>query len=100
MCASIIARAGGRRRGGEAEGRKGGGAHCALPPATYQEEPVTALLYQTESYLRETDARVTGHAEINGTPAVVLDRTVFYPGGGGQPADTGTLAWAVEQATI
>ncbi|MBU1879971.1 MAG: alanyl-tRNA editing protein, partial [Chloroflexi bacterium] len=27
-------------------------------------------------------------------PAVVLDRTAFYPGGGGQPADTGTLAWA------
>ena len=23
--------------------------------------------------------------------AVVLDRTAFYPGGGGQPADTGTL---------
>lgn len=50
---------------------------------------MTELLYQTDSYLREMDARVTG-VDVEAR-AVVLDRTVFYPGGGGQPHDLGTL---------
>jgi Ser-tRNA(Ala) deacylase AlaX len=50
---------------------------------------VTELLYLRDSYLRETDATVQSACES----AVVLDRTVFYPGGGGQPADTGVLRW-------
>jgi misacylated tRNA(Ala) deacylase len=59
---------------------------------------MTELLYQTDSYLREFEATVT-KAEGD---AVVLDRTAFYPGGGGQPADTGTLTvdgqtWQVTQ---
>ena len=49
---------------------------------------MTELLYQTDSYLREFDATVTA---VDGN-AVVLDRTAFYPGGGGQPHDTGTLS--------
>lgn len=58
---------------------------------------MTELLYQTDSYLREFDATVTGVAEEG---AVILDRAAFYPGGGGQPHDTGRLAaggrtWAV-----
>ena len=49
----------------------------------------TETLYSTEQYLREMDARVVRiDADEN---AVVLDRTVFYPGGGGQPHDTGAL---------
>nr|WP_290667407.1 alanyl-tRNA editing protein AlaXM [Ardenticatena sp.] len=48
---------------------------------------MTDLLYQTDSYLREFDATVR-HVRPEG---VVLDRTAFYPGGGGQPADTGML---------
>jgi misacylated tRNA(Ala) deacylase len=48
---------------------------------------MTELLYQTDSYLREFDAMVTT-AEGN---AVVLDRSAFYPGGGGQPNDAGVL---------
>lgn len=50
---------------------------------------MTDLLYQTDSYLREFDATIVAvEAE---TRAVVLDRTAFYPGGGGQPCETGTL---------
>src|SRR4051812_27933331 len=48
------------------------------------------LLYQTDAYLREFDARVT---RVDGN-AVYLDRTAFYPTGGGQPHDLGTLAGA------
>src|SRR3989304_4312756 len=51
--------------------------------------PMTELLYQTDSYLQSFDASVTGvDPEAHG---VILDRTAFYPGGGGQPADGGTL---------
>ena len=50
---------------------------------------MTILLYQTDSYLKKFDARVIAHEpEING---VILDQTAFYPGGGGQPADSGYL---------
>ena len=48
---------------------------------------MTELLYQTDSHLREFDATVTG---VDGN-AVVLDRSAFYPGGGGQPSDAGVL---------
>lgn len=49
----------------------------------------TQLLYQTDSYLHEFTARVVAvDAEQGG---LVLDRTAFYPGGGGQPNDTGML---------
>jgi misacylated tRNA(Ala) deacylase len=50
---------------------------------------MTELLYQRDSYLREFDATITAvDAE---QAAVQLDRTAFYPGGGGQPHDTGKL---------
>ncbi len=50
---------------------------------------MTDLLYQTDSYLKEFDATVTGLAEAE--RAIILDRTAFYPGGGGQPNDLGAL---------
>ncbi|RPI50949.1 MAG: alanyl-tRNA editing protein [Chloroflexi bacterium] len=50
---------------------------------------MTEQLYQTDSYIREFEAVVTA---VEGQ-AVALDRTAFYPGGGGQPHDTGTLSW-------
>lgn len=50
---------------------------------------MTDLLYQTDAYLKEFSAVVT--AVDSETRAVVLDRSAFYPGGGGQPCDFGTL---------
>lgn len=47
----------------------------------------TRLLYQTDAYCREFAATVLA---VHG-PAVALDRTAFYPGGGGQPPDLGHL---------
>jgi misacylated tRNA(Ala) deacylase len=47
----------------------------------------TEQIYLHDSYARTFDAKVTA-AEGN---LVVLDRSAFYPGGGGQPHDLGTL---------
>ena len=50
---------------------------------------MTELLYTFDSYLKEFEAVVEKLDEENN--AVVLDKTVFYPGGGGQPHDTGVI---------
>ena len=47
------------------------------------------LLYQTDAYLQEFEASIT--AVVAESRAVVLDKTAFYPGGGGQPCDLGSL---------
>ena len=52
---------------------------------------MTERLYYNDSYLRTFEARVVAQATIDGRPAAQLDRTTFYPEGGGQPYDTGTL---------
>jgi len=52
---------------------------------------MTELLYQTDSYLREFDAVVVAVDEAAGR--VALDRTAFFPGGGGQPHDLGMLTF-------
>jgi misacylated tRNA(Ala) deacylase len=53
---------------------------------------MTELLYQTDSYIKEFDGIVTSvDAEAR---AILLDRTAFYPGGGGQPNDTGQITLA------
>ncbi len=54
---------------------------------------MTERIYSTDAYARETDATVVEVDDERG--AVLLDRTVFYPGGGGQPADRGAL-WVGE----
>ncbi len=54
--------------------------------------PPTERLYYSDSHLVEFEARVTEISErVSGWTAVTLDRTAFYPTGGGQPSDTGTL---------
>src|SRR5215216_5063291 len=54
--------------------------------------PVTERLYYSDSHLIEFEARVVDLSDrVSGWTAVVLDRTAFYPTGGGQPSDTGTL---------
>ena len=48
---------------------------------------MTKLLFREDAYLREAEARVIAHVE----GGLVLDQTIFYPKGGGQPGDTGWL---------
>jgi misacylated tRNA(Ala) deacylase len=62
---------------------------------------MTELIYAQDAYVRSVTATVTGvEQDVDGL-RVTLDRTNFYPGGGGQPADRGELraedgrAWAV-----
>lgn len=50
---------------------------------------MTELLYQLDSYIREFQAVVTAIDDTN--QAIVLDRSNFYPGGGGQPCDYGVI---------
>jgi misacylated tRNA(Ala) deacylase len=50
----------------------------------------TELLFRDDAYLRQCDARVITVDET----AIRLDRTIFYPTGGGQPGDRGTLRLA------
>ncbi|HVK31720.1 MAG TPA: alanyl-tRNA editing protein, partial [Burkholderiaceae bacterium] len=48
---------------------------------------MTEELFREDATLAECEAQVLAHAE----GGVILDRTVFYPQGGGQAGDTGTL---------
>jgi len=55
---------------------------------------MTERLYLRDPYLTRFTARVVSTTELGGRPAAVLDRSAFYPEGGGQPADRGTLSGA------
>jgi misacylated tRNA(Ala) deacylase len=57
---------------------------------------VTEELFREDSYIRECTARVVAADDAE----IVLDRTVFYPVGGGQPGDTGTLRWEGGSAAV
>ena len=50
---------------------------------------MTFALYQTDSYIQKFEAKVTSIDELN--QSITLDQTAFYPGGGGQPADSGSI---------
>jgi misacylated tRNA(Ala) deacylase len=51
---------------------------------------MTEPLYRDDAYLRDCTATVIA---INDRGGIVLDRSVFYPTGGGQPGDKGVLQW-------
>jgi misacylated tRNA(Ala) deacylase len=53
-------------------------------------------LFLTDAYLKEFEARVIGHAGRE----ITLDRTAFYPGGGGQPPDRGILGIGPVRASV
>ena len=55
---------------------------------------MTKRLYYDSSYLLEFEATIVEHLEVRQKPAVVLDRTAFYPTSGGQPCDSGMLGGA------
>ncbi len=57
---------------------------------------MTEELFLEDSYLREFDAKVV---RLTGRE-VVLDRTAFYPGGGGQPPDKGVLGVGPVRASV
>lgn len=57
---------------------------------------MTETLFREDSYLKECNATVLGTDENS----IILDRTIFYPMGGGQPGDTGTLSWGDAEASI
>jgi misacylated tRNA(Ala) deacylase len=52
---------------------------------------MTDLLFRADAYLDHAEGIVTGHTPEGG---LILDRTVFYPTGGGQPGDSGRIDWA------
>ncbi len=71
--------------------------HSSFRPSRWS-NLITDLLYQTDSYLRTFDATVQALDAEN--HSVLLDRSAFYPGGGGQPCDTGTLTFEAERLTV
>jgi misacylated tRNA(Ala) deacylase len=60
---------------------------------------VRGQLCYSDAYARSVQARVEAIDESGPAPLLVLDRTVFYPGGGGQPPDHGLLLRAMDGRT-
>jgi misacylated tRNA(Ala) deacylase len=67
--------------------------------------PTGEQLCYTDAYLKSVEARVSAVEAGDQVALIVLDRTVFYPGGGGQPADRGLIiraddgrSWTVRAA--
>ncbi|MEP1766073.1 MAG: alanyl-tRNA editing protein [Sulfitobacter sp.] len=58
---------------------------------------MTKMLFREDPYMREAPGRVTSHTVEGG---IVLDATIFYPKGGGQPGDSGWLEWDNKRLAI
>lgn len=58
---------------------------------------MTELVFRDDPYQAEAEAVVVAHSAEG---AIVLDRTVFYPTGGGQPGDSGHLIWEDKRLPI
>lgn len=54
--------------------------------------PETDLLFYKDFNQKEFEAEVLGVVEKDGKNTLVCDKTVFYPEGGGQPSDVGTIS--------
>lgn len=61
----------------------------SIPNST---ENSTKLLYLTDTYLFETNAQIVDIFEHESQTVLVLDQTIFYPAGGGQPCDVGFIS--------
>lgn len=61
---------------------------------------MNAELFYDDAYLREFDAAITAVDKKDGQLRVALDRTAFYPGGGGQPNDTGWITVDYRKAEV
>jgi len=61
-----------------------------------EEDALVEELFRQDAYLKQADATVTA-VEDRG---VRLDRSIFYPTGGGQPGDTGVLHWDGGEAKV
>lgn len=60
----------------------------------------TEFAFRAKPYAKSIEARVLATSEKEGVFGVALDRTVFYPTGGGQPGDIGTMTWPGGEAAI
>jgi alanyl-tRNA synthetase len=69
----------------------------AMLETAVEKLPPTEQMYYADAYIKEFDAKVL--RVINGE-YVVLNRTYFYPEGGGQPADLGFLVFNDEKAEV
>lgn len=60
----------------------------------------TKRLYLDDAYMKEFKARVRSVRKANGQLKVILDQSAFYPIGGGQPSDTGTIKSAGAEGAV
>ena len=58
---------------------------------------MTEKLFQSDAYLRQANSTVEA---IGDSGSVIVDRSVFYPAGGGQPGDSGRLEWQGGAASV
>ncbi len=59
--------------------------------------PITTPLFRQDAYLREAPAKVIALTPEGG---IVLDQSIFYPTGGGQPGDAGVMSWQGQRLNI
>ncbi|MHA6266656.1 alanyl-tRNA editing protein [uncultured Aliiroseovarius sp.] len=57
---------------------------------------MTEPLFRDDAYLREAQGRVLAHTDRG----IVVDRSLFYPNGGGQPGDRGQISWEGTTTTV
>src|SRR5574341_1108671 len=84
------------KRQREIENEHGARAAAILQHIKECPDMETKLLYQTDSYFKQFNAKVLAIQD----GALILDQTAFYPGGGGQPADAGAIRWQNQNLTL